>query len=222
MVSSTAKTPAAYLAELPPERRAIIAALRERILKRLPSGYEEVMLWGMLVYVIPLARYPNTYNGQPLAYVALAAQKNAYSLYLNMAYGNNTVENEFRAAYVKAGKKLDMGKCCVRFKKLDDLLLDAVDNAIASTPLSAYLDGYERVMAATKTGQRQAARKQSPKAETAKTPARKASAKSVAASKPAAKKPAVKKTASKKPAATTRAAAKPAAATTVAARKRPR
>lgn len=208
MVSSSAKTPAAYLAELPPERRAVVANVRERILKHLPAGYEEMMLWGMLVYVIPLARYPNTYNQQPLAYVALAAQKNAYSLYLNMAYGSNAVDQAFRAAYAKAGKKLDMGKSCVRFKKLDDLLLDAVDLAVASTPLTAYLDGYERVMAATKTGQKQAAaaskkaeKRQGNKSAVVTTGTKSAPKKSAAAEKPVAKKSAAKKVAAKKPAA---------------------
>lgn len=182
MVSSSAKSVADYLNELPPERREVVAALRQRILKHLPKGYEEMMLWGMLVYVVPLKHYPNTYNGQPLAYAALAAQKNAYSLYLNVAYGDNAIDRAFRQAFAEAGKKLDMGKSCVRFKKLEDLVLEAVDQVIASTPVEAFLAGHEQVRAATKTGQRDAAT------------SKKAAAKTVAASK------AVSKAASKKPA----------------------
>ena len=79
MVSSAAKTIDAYLAELPPERRAVIAAMRDRVNAHLPPGYEETMNWGMITWQIPLARYPITYNKQPLAYVALAAQKNNQS-----------------------------------------------------------------------------------------------------------------------------------------------
>ena len=82
MVSSKETTPAAYLASLPPERRKVVAAVRAVVKKRLPKGYVESMNWGMLAYEIPLSRYPDTYNKQPLMFVALAAQKNNYALYL--------------------------------------------------------------------------------------------------------------------------------------------
>ena len=85
MVSSTASTVSEYLASLPPERRAVIAAVRKLIRRNLPKGYREAMNFGMITYEIPLTRYPETYNGQPLAYAALAAQKNKYSLYLTCA-----------------------------------------------------------------------------------------------------------------------------------------
>ena len=85
MVSSKETTPAAYLASLPPERRKVIAAVRAVVKKNLPKGYVETMNWGMLAYEIPLTRHPSTYNKQPLMYLALAAQKNNYALYLTSA-----------------------------------------------------------------------------------------------------------------------------------------
>ena len=85
MVSSKATSPAAYLASLPPERRKVIAVVRAVVKKHLPAGYVETMNWGMLAYEVPLKRYPDTYNKQPLMYLALAAQKNNYALYLTSA-----------------------------------------------------------------------------------------------------------------------------------------
>lgn len=145
MVKSAAQTPEAYLAELPEERRKVIAQLRELIRKNIPKGYVESVNWGMLTWEIPLKKYPNTYNGQPLGYVALAAQKNSYSLYMLGPYADPKQTEELRAAFDKAGKKLDMGKSCVRFKKPEDLELNAIAKAIASTPPERYIEQYEKV-----------------------------------------------------------------------------
>ena len=134
MAKSNATTPEAYLAELPEERRAVVATVRDVILRNLPEGYREAMNWGMLSYEVPLERYPDTYNGQPLSYVALAAQKNGYSLYLMGVYGDPAREEELREAFAKAGKRLDMGKSCVRFKRVDDLPLDALGGIIGGVP----------------------------------------------------------------------------------------
>ena len=112
MVSSAAATVEAYLAELPPERRAVVATVRALVNAHLPEGYVEGMHWGMIGWVIPLSRYPVTYNKQPLIYAALAAQKNNYALYLMCAYSDSQVERDLRAAYAAAGLKLDMGKSC--------------------------------------------------------------------------------------------------------------
>lgn len=144
MATSTAATVDAYLAELPPDRRAVLASVTALIRKHLPEGYAEAMTWGMPGWEVPLATYPDTYNKKPLVYVGLAAQKNYNAVYLNMAYADSAVEAALRAAYTKAGRKLDMGKCCLRFKSLDDLLLDAVAAAVASTPVAAYLAQYEK------------------------------------------------------------------------------
>jgi len=143
MVQSKAATVEEYLAELPEERRAVISVVRDVILSHLPEGYEEAMAWGMIGYAIPLERYPNTYNKKPLAFVALAAQKNYYSLYLMCAYQDSEDEAFLRRAFAKAGKKLDMGKCCIRFRRLDELPLDAIGEVIARTPPETMIATYE-------------------------------------------------------------------------------
>ncbi len=133
MVSSKATTPAAYLASLPPERRTVIDSVRALIIKRLPKGYVESMNWGMLAYEIPLSRFPNTYNAQPLLYLALAAQKNNFALYMTCGSGQTVLMTRLEAAYKAAGQKFDMGKSCLRFKSLDELPLDVIGDIIAST-----------------------------------------------------------------------------------------
>ena len=141
MAQSKAPTVAAYLDELPAERRAVVSAVRDVLLQRLPAGYEERMNWGMIAYEVPLARYPDTYNKQPLAYAALAAQKNYYALYLTCAYQDG--ERRLRDGFAAAGKKLDMGKSCVRFKRLEDLPLDVIGDVVASTPPDAFIALHE-------------------------------------------------------------------------------
>ena len=150
-MQSTATTVAAYLDELPPERRAVVAAVRDLVLRHLPAGYEEAMAFGMIGYAIPLADYPDTYNKQPLAYVGLAAQKRHYALYLMNVHQNGDDEARLREAFARAGKRLDMGKSCLRFASLDDLELDAVAAGIASTPPAEFIARYETVRAQTRT-----------------------------------------------------------------------
>lgn len=143
MARSAAATVAEYLEELPPERRAVVSAVRDTIVRHLPEGYREIMSFGMICYGIPLERYPNTYNGQPLGYVALAAQKNYYALYLMGVYQDAGEERKLRAAFERAGKTLDMGKSCVRFRRLEDLPLDAIAEVVAGTPPETFIARYE-------------------------------------------------------------------------------
>ena len=143
MVSSKATTPAAYLASLPPERRKVVAAVRAVVKKRLPKGYVESMNWGMLSYEIPLSRYPDTYNKQPLMYLALAAQKNNYALYLSSASGNKALMGRLAAVYKASGKKLDMGKGCLRFTTLEELPLDVIGDIVASQSVEARIEASE-------------------------------------------------------------------------------
>ncbi len=143
MATSKEVTPAAYLASLPPERRKVVSAVRTVVKKHLPKGYVETMNWGMLAYEIPLARYPDTYNKQPLMYMALAAQKNNYALYLTSVSSDKTLMARLAAAYKAAGKKLDMGKGCLRFKTLEELPLDVVADMVASTPVEKRIEIYE-------------------------------------------------------------------------------
>jgi hypothetical protein len=143
MVSSNAPTVDEYLAELSPERRSIVASVRDLVRRNLPEGYRETMNWGMISYEIPLERYPDTYNGQPLSFAALAAQKNAYTLYLNSVYQDGERKKWLEREFKKAGKKLDMGKSCLHFKRLEDLPLDVIARVIASTPPEQFIERYE-------------------------------------------------------------------------------
>jgi hypothetical protein len=134
----------AYLAELPEDRRVVAEAVRAVILANLPAGFEEGMQYGMIGYYVPLERYPVTYNGQPLGVAALASQKRHLSLYLMGIYGDDGESTWFRERWAETGKKLDMGKSCVRFRRLDDLALDVVGEAIARTSVDHFIAGYER------------------------------------------------------------------------------
>jgi hypothetical protein len=143
MVSSKAATVDEYLAGLPPERRSIVASVRDLVRRNLPEGYRETMNWEMISYEIPLERYPDTYNKQPLGYAALAAQKNVYTLYLNSVYQNGDRKKWLEREFQKAGKKLDMGKSCLHFKRLEDLPLDVIAKVIGSTPPEKFIEQYE-------------------------------------------------------------------------------
>jgi len=144
MPRSTARTVEQYLAALPEERRATLSAVRQHVLRHLPQGYEETMSAGMIAWVIPLQRFPKTYNGQPLWYAALASQKNYCALHLVRAYGDPTQTARLRQAFARAGKKLDMGKACLRFKRVEDLELDVIGEVIASTPPEAFIALFEK------------------------------------------------------------------------------
>jgi hypothetical protein len=145
VVSSTAATVADYLAELEPQRRIEIETVRDLVNAALPAGYVEVMSYGMIGWVIPLADYPDTYNRQPLGYAGLAAQKNSNSLYLNCVYASAERAERLKAAWAASGKKLDMGKSCIRFKRAADLALDVVADEIAATTPAEFIALYERV-----------------------------------------------------------------------------
>lgn len=132
-MKSDATTVEDYLKEIPDERRSTMAAVRELILQNLPKGYEEVMNWGMITYQVPLATYSDTYNKRPLMYLALASQKNHMALYLTGIYSNDEERRQFEERYKATGKKLKMGKSCLRFKKLEELPLDLLAEVVAQT-----------------------------------------------------------------------------------------
>ena len=133
-----------YLAGLPDERRTALQAVRDVVLANLPAGYEEGIQYGMIGYYVPLSRCPKTYNGQPLSYVGIASQKHYMSLYLMGVYGDESASAWFREAYQQTGKRLDMGKSCVRFKKLEDLPLDLVGQAVAITSVDELIHMHQR------------------------------------------------------------------------------
>jgi len=142
-MQSNAQTVEEYLASLPEERKEAIVAVRNTITSNLPRGYEEVMEWGMITYQVPLSVKPDTYNKKPLMYAALASQKNHMAVYLSSVYAKKSRTNKFTADYKATGKKLDMGKSCVRFKKLEDLPLDLIGKTIAAVPMNDFIVEYE-------------------------------------------------------------------------------
>ena len=145
MLPSTAKTLTAYLASLPADRRKEFVAVRKMVKASMPKGYQEVFRLGMAIWEIPLKTYPDTYNGQPLWYAALVAQKHHLSLYLFGAYSDPAEAAAIKAAFKAEGKELDMGKSCIRFQKAADLPLKALARSIASIPPTKYLVRYEEL-----------------------------------------------------------------------------
>jgi hypothetical protein len=146
---SKATTVKQYLAELPADRRAAIEAVRKVILKNLDADYEEGMQYGSIAYYVPHKVYPPGYHcdpKQPLPFAGLASQKQHMAVYLMCIYGDTDEDAWFRSEWAKTGKKLDMGKSCIRFKKLDDLPLELIGRAIARVPAMKYIKHYESVI----------------------------------------------------------------------------
>jgi hypothetical protein len=147
-MKSNAKTVKEYLQSLPDDRRTAIGAVRDVILANLPKGYEECMSYGMIGYVVPHSIYPAGYHCDPklpLPYANLASQKNHMAIYVMTLYSDKATEQWFRKTWQAAGKRLDMGKCCLRFKKLDDVSLDVIGQLIARVPVKEYLSHIDKV-----------------------------------------------------------------------------
>ena len=138
-MQSKAKTVSDYLKALSEDRRDQIEQVRAVILSNLPKGYQEVMNWGMITYEVPLDVYPDTYNKKPLMYAALASQKNHMAVYLSGLYMFADRQRSFEDEYRETGKRFDMGKSCVRFRKLEDLPLDLIGKTIASLPMETFV-----------------------------------------------------------------------------------
>lgn len=147
MATAKPSTVAQYLGALPDERKRALGQVRSVIKKHLPRGYRETMQYGMIAYVVPLTLYPKGYLGKPdvpLPYVSLASQKSHMAAYLMGVYGDEKLARWFTAAWKKTGKKLDLGKSCLRFKSLEDVALDVLGEAVARLPVSEYVALYER------------------------------------------------------------------------------
>lgn len=191
-----------YLAEMPPDRREAIQAVREVILKNLDKDYEEGMQYGMIGYYVPHRVYPPGYHCDPkiaLPFGGLASQKNHMSVYFMSLYGDSEDENWFRKAWEKTGRKLDMGKCCIRFKKVEDLALDLIGEAVRRMPAARYVEYYESMR--ENNWNRSSAKKASPrkksvggKAKASKSPLKKAAAKTSATTRSRSTKSPKKKT----------------------------
>ncbi|TWT45925.1 hypothetical protein RAS1_23610 [Phycisphaerae bacterium RAS1] len=180
-MQSKAATVEKYLGELPEDRRRALQAVRAVILKNLDRQFEECMSYGMIGYVVPHSVFPPGYHcnpAQPLPFAGLASQKNYMSIYLMACYGNDAQEKWLREAWARAGKKLDMGKCCIRFRKLEDLPLEVVGEAIRRVRADEYIRHYEAALtsnrraAATRAAQKSASSRRpvKPKATSAKKP----------------------------------------------------
>ena len=153
-MKSTAKSVDEYVKSLPDDRREAISAIRKVILKHLPKGYQECMSYGMIGYVVPHSIYPPGYACNPklpLPFVNLGSQKNHMALYLMCIYGDAKTDQWFRKAWEKTGRKLDGGKGCIRFKRLEDVPLEVLGELIARTPVADYIDRIESVFAANRS-----------------------------------------------------------------------
>jgi hypothetical protein len=213
-MQSQATTVAAYLAELPADRRAAIETVRKVIRDNLDAGFEEGMQYGMIGYFIPHSIYPPGYHcdpKQPLPFAGIASQKNHMSMYLGCVYGDEGKAAKFKKAWAAAGKKLDMGKACIRFKRIENLALDVIADTIKNETAEGYIAYYEHAIK-TSLGQsrkrpvkKTSAKKASPKQQSTKKvskkatvkPAAKTAAKKTAKSKQAVPRRAVKTTAKK-------------------------
>ncbi|MEO7410134.1 MAG: DUF1801 domain-containing protein [Sphingomicrobium sp.] len=147
MVSSSASTVADFLDGLPSQQRAPVAHMRNLVNQALPPGFREAFAYGMIVWAIPLEIYPDTYNKQPLGIVALGARKTGLTLHLFGIYASPELRARLEQGFALAGKKLDMGKGCLRFRTLDDLPLDTLVTLLGALDPAGYIAVYERARA---------------------------------------------------------------------------
>jgi uncharacterized protein YdhG (YjbR/CyaY superfamily) len=143
-----ANSPEDYIKQLPEERQPVISKLREIISKNLPKGFEEQMSYGMLGWVVPHSKYPDGYHCDPklpLPFINLASQKNFVALYHSGIYANPKLHDWFVAEYPKHCKyKLDMGKSCVRFKKINDVPYDLIKELCFKITVDDWISLYEK------------------------------------------------------------------------------
>ncbi len=140
-----------YLKSLPEDRRKAISKVRAAVNRGLPRGYKEGIQYGMIGWCVPHSIHPAGYHcdpKQPLPFASLASQKNHMSLYLMCIYGDQGHRKWFETEWKKTGKRLDMGKSCVRFKKIEDLPLDLITEAVARVPVDKYVAHYVGALAA--------------------------------------------------------------------------
>jgi len=192
-MQSKATTVEQYLAELPPDRQHAMRVVRGVILENLPPGYEEGMQYGMIGYYVPHSIFPAGYHcdpKQPLGFAGLGSRKGYMSLYLMPVYGDAEHAAWFRKAWALTGKKLDMGKACIRFKRVEDVPLEVIGEAIRRVPVKAFVARYQEALrsqqqqrpaarrrAAPKTAPQGADRRKSPARAEARRPVRKSAAK---------------------------------------------
>jgi len=149
-MTSDAKTPEEYINSLPPERKEAISKLRKIILKNLPKGFLETMGYGMLSYVVPHSIYPDGYHCKPetpLPFISVASQKNFVAVYHAGVYAHKELLDWFVNEYPKhVSRKLDMGKSCIRFKKLEEIPYELIGELASKMTTKDWIDIYERAI----------------------------------------------------------------------------
>ena len=139
-----------YVASVPADRREAFDAVRATINANLPAGFEEGVEFGMLTWSVPLSTFADTYNGRPLGLIALANQKQYLAMYVLGVYATEGGEERFRTAWEATGTKLDMGKSCVRFRRVDDVPLAVVADTVRSSSVDALIAAHQRAHAGRK------------------------------------------------------------------------
>lgn len=139
MPRKNASPAAAFFATVPETRRADLARVLDALARHMPAGYELALVGKYLVYQVPLARYPDTYNKRPLWYAAVGSGASYMTLYLMPVYGDRTLSARLASGFRNAGKKLDMGKACIRFRKADHLDLETIGEIVASVPMNRWI-----------------------------------------------------------------------------------
>lgn len=143
-MQSPASSPADYLDSLPEERRGDVEVVLDVVRAAIRPGFDETMSFGMISWVVPLSRFPETYNGAPLSYAGLAMQKRHNALYLMGLYADPEVEEDFRSRWAATGRRLDMGRSCLRYRTAADLDLGLVAEAVGRFDADEFVALYER------------------------------------------------------------------------------
>ena len=147
---SKATTVESYINDLPEERKSAFIELRKVILKNLPKGFSEGISYGMIGYSVPHSIYPNGYHcdpKQPLPFLSMASQKNFIALYHMGIYMNPTLMDWFTAEFAKRVKgKLDMGKSCIRFKKMEQIPFDLIGELVSKMSVDEWITCYEKAL----------------------------------------------------------------------------
>ena len=179
-------SPKAYLDSLPDDRRKALSAIRATIRKNLNPGFKEGIQYGMIGYFVPHSVYPAGYHcdpKQPLPFASIASQKNHIGIYLFCLYSSPGDMARFVEEWRATGKRLDMGKSCVRVKKLEDVPLDVLGRAIKRVTVKKFIASYEKARDETWSPKRAAKKKAAKKAASNKSVKKKATTKKAASKK---------------------------------------
>jgi len=169
-MQSQAKTPREYIDSLPEDRRPAVKKLRALIRRSLPKGYKEQMRWGFICYEVPLSACPETYNGEPLMYAAIAAQKRHYGVYMCGIYVVPRVFKKLTSEWKKRGTRLDIGKSCLRIASWEKCEPDLIADAIASVPMAEFVAATQAAISTRKRIKKKATKKVATKKGTKKLP----------------------------------------------------